>query len=80
MVKAKARLNGAPADIAMVEPLRPSGPPPSRDITMTLDNQAREAIAPGSGVLVDGPVKLSLQSQARAPRVQAERRPHRCNA
>jgi hypothetical protein len=62
VVKAQARLNGAPAEIALVEPLRPGGPLASRDITMTLDNQAREAIAPGSGILVDGPVKLSLDT------------------
>ena len=62
VVTAKAKLNGAPAEIALVEPLRPSGPPPSRDVTMILDNEAREAIAPGSGVLVEGPVKLSLET------------------
>lgn len=66
VVKAKAKLNGAPAEIALVEPLRPVGPPPSRDITVTLDDKAREAIAPGSGLLVSGPVKMSLETAGAA--------------
>jgi Protein of unknown function len=60
VIKAKGRLNGAPADIAMVEPLKPDGPEASRDVSLVLDNQAREAMAPGSGVLIDGTVKLSF--------------------
>jgi hypothetical protein len=60
VITAKGRLNGAPAEIAMVEPLKPDGPPPSRDVSIVLDNDAREAIAPGSGMLIDGTVKVSF--------------------
>jgi hypothetical protein len=62
VIKAKGRLNGAPAEIAMVEPLRESGPKPSRDVSILLDDDAREDLAPGLGTLVQGPIKLSMTS------------------
>lgn len=62
VVSARARLNGAPAEIAMVEPLRQGGPLRSRDVSLLLDNQAREAIVPGIGMLVDGPITVSFTS------------------
>jgi hypothetical protein len=62
VIKAKARLNGAPADIDMVEPLRPGDLKPRRDISIVLDDEAREAIAPGTAQLVQGPVKVSFAS------------------
>lgn len=64
IIKAKARLNGAPAEIAMVEPLRKNGAKASRDISMTLDDKAREAIAPGVGDFVSGPMKVSFSTDA----------------
>jgi hypothetical protein len=68
VVKAKARLNGAPAEIAMVEPLRASGPEASRDVSIVLDDEAREEIAPGLGMLVEGPAKVSFTSGANGER------------
>jgi hypothetical protein len=62
VIKTKARLNGAPAEITMIEPLRPEGPKPSRDVSMVLDDEAREEIAPGIGTLVQGPIKVSFTS------------------
>jgi hypothetical protein len=62
VIKTKARLNGAPAEISMIEPLRPEGPKPSRDVSMVLDDEAREEIAPGIGTLVQGPMKVSFTS------------------
>lgn len=62
VIEAKGRLNGAPAEISMVEPLGGNGPPRSRQITMTLDDQARRKIAPGLDGLVSGPVKLEVEA------------------
>jgi hypothetical protein len=62
VIKARGRLNGAPAEIAIVEPLRESGPKPSRDVSILLDDDAREDIAPGLGTLVQGSIRLSMTS------------------
>ena len=47
MIKAKAKLNGAPAEIDMVEPIGESGPKRSRNVAIVLDDEAREELAPG---------------------------------
>jgi hypothetical protein len=62
VIKTKARLNGAPAEISMIEPLKPEGPKPSREVSMVLDDRAREEIAPGIGSLVQGAIKVSFTS------------------
>ena len=58
MIKAKAKLNGAPAEIDLVEPLGDGGPKRSRDVSIVLDDEAREELAPGIGLLVQGPIKV----------------------
>ena len=69
VIKAKARLNGAPAEIDMVEPIGGSGVTRERRITVVLDNKAREAIAPGLSMLLDGPAKVKFgEGEAGAPR------------
>ena len=62
VIKAKAKLNGAPADIDMVEPIGESGPKRSRSIAMVLDDEAREELAPGIAMLVQGPVSVKFVS------------------
>lgn len=62
VVKAKARLNGAPAEINMVEPLRDGGAQPSRDIALVLDDEAREELVPGIDMLVQGPMKVAFSA------------------
>ncbi len=62
LIKARARLNGAPATIDVVEPISQAGPKPSRDIAIQLDDKAREAMAPGLGEMVQGPMKVSFIS------------------
>lgn len=64
VIKAKARLNGAPAEIDMVEPIGENGVPRERRITVELDNEAREAIAPGLSMLLDGPAKVTFGEAA----------------
>lgn len=63
VIKATALINGAPADIDMVEPFQ-QGAKPSRDISIVLDDEAREEMAPGIGELVQGPIKVSFTSGA----------------
>ncbi|BCH24765.1 YhdP family protein [Mesorhizobium sp. L-8-3] len=62
VIDAKAKLNGAPADIDIVEPIGGSDVGRARDITITLDDKAREKLAPGLSTLVSGPVKLAFSS------------------
>ncbi|MET0598309.1 MAG: DUF3971 domain-containing protein [Mesorhizobium sp.] len=59
-ITAKARLNGAPAEIAMVEPLNERGPKRQRDITVTLDDKARATLVPGLEGLLSGTVKAQF--------------------
>ena len=69
VIKAKARLNGAPAEIDMVEPIGQSGVVRERRISVVLDNKAREAIAPGLSTLLDGPTRVQFgEGEAGAPR------------
>ena len=62
MIKAKAKLNGAPAEVDMVEPIGESGPKRSRSIAIVLDDEAREELAPGIATLVRGPVSVKFVS------------------
>ena len=58
VIKATAKLNGAPAEIELTEPIGGSGVERQRRIALVLDDKAREAIAPGLSTLLDGPVKV----------------------
>ena len=60
VISAKARLNGIPAEIDLVEPLEADGPPASRKVALVIDDKAREAFMPGLSVLLDGTVKVAL--------------------
>lgn len=62
VIEAKAKLNGAPAEIALIEPLRESGPERERNIAIVLDDKAREAMIPGLGTMLSGPSKISFNS------------------
>lgn len=62
VIKAKARLNGAPAEIDMVEPIGGSTVERHRDIAVILDDDAREKLAPGLSTMLDGPVKVRFET------------------
>jgi Protein of unknown function len=62
VIDAKAKLNGAPAEIALVEPLNDRGPERKRNIAVVLNDKAREALVPGLGMLLSGPVKVAFNS------------------
>ncbi len=60
VIKAHALLNGLPAEVDMVEPLAPEGPPRSRKVALVLDDKTREAFMPQLSVLLGGTVKVAL--------------------
>jgi len=62
IIEAKAKLNGIPAEIDLLEPLRPEGPERQRKVSLILDDQARKTLAPGLAGLVTGPVKVAFDS------------------
>jgi len=62
-INAKGRLNGVPAELSIVEPLRASGPERERRVALILDDKARKVIAPGLDGLVTGPVKVALDTK-----------------
>lgn len=64
LIKAKAKLNGAPAEIDLVEPIGQSSIRRQREIEVVLDDKARDKLAPGLSMLLDGPVKVQFSSGA----------------
>lgn len=71
-LSAKGLLNGIPATIAMVEPLRPDGPKRDRKIELTLDDAARNKLAPGLDSLVSGPIKLQVDDDGGVRNIAAD--------
>jgi hypothetical protein len=62
VIKARAKLNGAPAEIDMVEPIGGSDVERKREIAIVLDDKARDELAPGLSAMLDGPVKVRFDS------------------
>lgn len=60
VIAAKGRLNGIPADIDLVEPLEPDGPPRSRQVTLVIDDKTRETFMPGLSTLLSGTVRVDV--------------------
>ena len=60
LIEAKADLNGIPAEISLVEPLRTGGPERERKVRLILDDKTRETLIPGLASLISGTVKVDL--------------------
>ncbi|QDZ00811.1 DUF3971 domain-containing protein [Nitratireductor mangrovi] len=58
-ISATARLNGIPATIEMTEPLASGALGRARDVTLLLDDAARQKIAPALNDMLSGEVKLA---------------------
>lgn len=71
-VKASAKLNGIPATLDISEPLGGSGEKRRRDISLILDEKAREAIVPGLESLVDGPVSVKMSGEGPSRQITAD--------
>lgn len=67
-INAKARLNGAPADIALVEPIGASEVRRHRHIAVVLDDAARAQLLPGLDNLLRGSTRIELTDDGNGPR------------
>lgn len=66
VIKAKAELNGIPAELSLLEPLPAAqGLQRQRDIAMTIDRKALQRIAPGLTNIVEGPMKVTIDASDR---------------
>ncbi|MGX9143873.1 hypothetical protein [Mesorhizobium sp. 128a] len=60
VISADAKLNGIPAELDLVEPLRDDGPPRSRKVALVLDDKTRAVAMPGLSPLISGTIKVSI--------------------
>ncbi|TIQ01360.1 MAG: hypothetical protein E5X61_37505, partial [Mesorhizobium sp.] len=60
VISAKALLNGIPAELDLIEPLRDGGPPRSRKVALVLDDKMRAAAMPGLSPLLSGTIKVAI--------------------
>lgn len=72
VIQAAGKLNGAPAKLDFTEPLKPDAPARSRRIQLTLDDKARNAIAPGLSTLISGPAILEIDASTPKREVSAD--------
>ncbi|NGN39614.1 DUF3971 domain-containing protein [Mesorhizobium sp. CGMCC 1.15528] len=63
VITAKAKLNGIPADISIIEPLRAGGPERQRKVQLVLDDATRESVMPELSTLVTGTIKVNLDAK-----------------
>lgn len=70
-LQATGKLNGMPAELALVEPFR-EGAERERKVSLMLNDQARDVIAPGLAGIVTGPVKIDLASQTGSRTIVAD--------
>nr|WP_245295163.1 AsmA-like C-terminal region-containing protein [Pseudaminobacter manganicus] len=61
VIAAKARLNGIPAELDLIEPLEDTGPPRSRKVVLVLDDKTRETLMPGLATLLSGTVRVTME-------------------
>jgi hypothetical protein len=69
VIDAKARLNGAPATLSLVEPLGQSTVARARRVALQLDDKARNAIAPGLNTLLSGTAEVELDDASKDRRL-----------
>jgi len=60
VISADAKLNGIPAELDLVEPLRDDGPPRSRKVALVLDDKTRASAMPGLSPLISGTIKVAI--------------------
>ncbi|HTV68355.1 MAG TPA: hypothetical protein VMF90_07445, partial [Rhizobiaceae bacterium] len=65
VISAKAKLNGAPAEIDMVEPFGDDKSAKEQNVELVLDDKARSALVPGLEGLISGPVRVRLDMSNR---------------
>ncbi|UDL91122.1 hypothetical protein LGH82_07570 [Mesorhizobium sp. PAMC28654] len=60
VISAKALLNGIPAELDLIEPLKDDGPPRSRKVALVLDDKTRASAVPGLSPLLSGTIKVAI--------------------
>lgn len=60
VISATGKLNGIPAEINLVEPLRQDGLSRSRKVSLIIDDKTREAFMPGLSTLLSGTIKVAV--------------------
>jgi hypothetical protein len=63
-LRAAGKLNGIPAQLDLVEPLKEGGPERHRKVALTLDADGRKRLAPGLNDYIGGTVTLDLEETA----------------
>ena len=63
VIDASAKLSGVPAEIYAIEPLGQSDLERKRLVTLKLDEKMREKVVPGLAGMVEGPIKVTLDSK-----------------
>lgn len=64
-VSADAMLNGIPAKLRIVEPLKEDGPARVREVDLTVDDKRRRQMAPGLDGLVSGAMVLKVDASVK---------------
>lgn len=65
VLKTDADIDGTRMTLDVVQPVGNSGIESKRKLSGTLDPESREAIAPGSGALISGPVGFTMETSAK---------------
>ncbi|MFC5385769.1 DUF3971 domain-containing protein [Aquamicrobium segne] len=65
---ATARLNEIPAEVSLIEPFKASDVARSRKVTLTLDEDLRNRLMPGLSNMLEGTIKVALESRANGVR------------
>lgn len=60
-IEARARLNGIPSRLSLVEPLGDSGVERARDVALELDDESRNELAPGLAAILSGPTPAEVE-------------------
>lgn len=61
VIAAKGKLNGVPAELDLVEPLRKDGVDKQRNVQLVLDDKTRNAMVPGLSDLLSGTIKVDVE-------------------
>ena len=68
VIAANGKLNGVPAELDIVEPLRDEGIDKQRNVQLVLDDKTRNAMMPGLSDLLSGTIKVDVEQLAEGKR------------
>lgn len=68
VIVAKGKLNGVPAELDLVEPLRDNDVDKQRNVQFVLDDKARNALVPGLSDMLSGTIKVDVEQPEQGKR------------